>query len=164
MTNENHDDDDDYEVGYRKPPRHTRFKPGRSGNPKGRRKKNTERECFDALFVRTADAPITINVDGRKRTVSTMEAVVLLQIRKALKGDPRAVKAVFDLNLRAEAYRQKMIKDEHQRREEEHREHVESMIEFFSELGSMFAETKDDAVESDPAGKRLLKDIKRSGD
>src|SRR5215213_6143909 len=25
-----------YEVGYRKPPRHTQFKPGQSGNPKGR--------------------------------------------------------------------------------------------------------------------------------
>lgn len=26
----------DYEVGYGKPPRHTRFQPGRSGNPRGR--------------------------------------------------------------------------------------------------------------------------------
>jgi hypothetical protein len=26
----------DYEVGYGRPPRHTRFKPGRSGNPRGR--------------------------------------------------------------------------------------------------------------------------------
>ena len=29
---------DDYEVGYKKPPIHTRFKPGVSGNPKGRPK------------------------------------------------------------------------------------------------------------------------------
>jgi hypothetical protein len=28
----------DYEVGYGKPPKHTRFKPGQSGNPKGRPK------------------------------------------------------------------------------------------------------------------------------
>ena len=26
----------DYEVGYGKPPKHSRFKPGQSGNPKGR--------------------------------------------------------------------------------------------------------------------------------
>ena len=26
----------DYEVGYGKPPRHTRFTKGRSGNPRGR--------------------------------------------------------------------------------------------------------------------------------
>ena len=30
------DDERDYEVGYGKPPRHTRFQPGRSGNPRGR--------------------------------------------------------------------------------------------------------------------------------
>ena len=28
----------DYAVGYRKPPEHTRFAPGTSGNPRGRRK------------------------------------------------------------------------------------------------------------------------------
>ena len=28
----------DYAVGYGKPPQHSRFKPGRSGNPKGRPK------------------------------------------------------------------------------------------------------------------------------
>lgn len=32
---------DDYEVGYRKPPRHSQFKPGQSGNPKGRPPKET---------------------------------------------------------------------------------------------------------------------------
>ena len=31
-------DSDDGQVGYRKPPVHTRFKPGQSGNPKGRPK------------------------------------------------------------------------------------------------------------------------------
>ena len=30
------DDERDYEVGYGKPPRHTRFELGRSGNPRGR--------------------------------------------------------------------------------------------------------------------------------
>ena len=30
------DDERDYEVGYGKPPRHTRFELGRSGNPQGR--------------------------------------------------------------------------------------------------------------------------------
>jgi hypothetical protein len=30
------DDERDYEVGYGRPPRHTRFELGRSGNPRGR--------------------------------------------------------------------------------------------------------------------------------
>lgn len=29
---------DDYPVGYRKPPKHSQFKPGQSGNPRGRKK------------------------------------------------------------------------------------------------------------------------------
>ena len=32
------DDDGAYQVGYRKPPRHSQFKPGQSGNPRGRKK------------------------------------------------------------------------------------------------------------------------------
>ena len=36
-----HDDDEPYEVGYKKPPKSTRFKPGTSGNPKGRKARST---------------------------------------------------------------------------------------------------------------------------
>ena len=36
MSDENDADDDDGKVGYGKPPRHSQFKPGRSGNPRGR--------------------------------------------------------------------------------------------------------------------------------
>ena len=32
----------DYEVGYGKPPQHTRFKPGQSGNARGRPRKSKE--------------------------------------------------------------------------------------------------------------------------
>ena len=46
----------DYEVGYRRPPRHSRFKPGQSGNPRGRpnRSKNINtlmQEELDLLLV-----------------------------------------------------------------------------------------------------------------
>ncbi len=41
----------DYEVGYGKPPRHTRFQPGRSGNPRGRPKdtKNLKTDLIEEL-------------------------------------------------------------------------------------------------------------------
>ena len=38
MVEEN---DQEYPVGYRKTPKHTQFKPGQSGNPKGRPRKST---------------------------------------------------------------------------------------------------------------------------
>ena len=45
------DNQRDYEVGYGKPPRHTRFEPGRSGNPRGRpsRSKNLSTLLSEAL-------------------------------------------------------------------------------------------------------------------
>ena len=41
----------DYEVGYRKPPKHTRFKPGQSGNLRGRPKgtKNLKTDLMEEL-------------------------------------------------------------------------------------------------------------------
>ena len=41
----------DYEIGYGRPPKSTRFKPGQSGNPKGRKKgsKNTYSILRDIL-------------------------------------------------------------------------------------------------------------------
>jgi len=32
-------DGSEYSIGFKKPPKHARFKPGQSGNPKGRPKK-----------------------------------------------------------------------------------------------------------------------------
>ncbi|WP_345821102.1 DUF5681 domain-containing protein [Methylobacterium fujisawaense] len=45
--------DEDYEVGYRKPPRHTQFKPGTSGNRRGRPRRSKN---IDTLFERTHPA------------------------------------------------------------------------------------------------------------
>jgi hypothetical protein len=53
-------DSDEYKVGYGKPPKHTRFTPGVSGNPKGKPRKNKtfEEEVQAVLGTRV---PVTIN-------------------------------------------------------------------------------------------------------
>jgi hypothetical protein len=64
---------DDYEVGYKRPPVHIRFKPGRSGNPKSRPKgrKNMGTLTEDILSER-----IPIREGDKVRKVSKAEVLV----------------------------------------------------------------------------------------
>lgn len=45
-------DGDQYEVGYKKPPKNTRFKPGQSGNPNGRPKtQKSNQDIFEEILM-----------------------------------------------------------------------------------------------------------------
>ncbi len=84
----------DYEVGHGKPPKHTRWKKGQSGNPNGRSKgrKNARTFIHDAL-TRT----FTIQENGRTRRVRLMEAFINQLTVKALNGSTREQIALFKL-------------------------------------------------------------------
>jgi hypothetical protein len=84
-------------VGYRRPPVHTRFKPGQSGNPRGRPKgaKNIDVLCRSLLSRK-----VTIQENGGRRKVTAVEAIVLATIQRAVRGDNRAAKIVLDLQQR----------------------------------------------------------------
>jgi DNA-directed RNA polymerase subunit F len=87
-----------YKVGYGRPPRETQFKPGESGNPKGRRKgsKNLSTQIAEALAE-----TVTIKVDGRSRRVSKLQASFMQQANKAATGDARATKLMVELLMTA---------------------------------------------------------------
>ena len=85
---------DDYEIGYGKPPKHGRFKKGRSGNPKGRPKGNRD---FSTDLLETLRAPVQLTEKGRPKTVSTQQAALLRLREKALSGDARALDRLIDL-------------------------------------------------------------------
>lgn len=84
----------DYEIGYRKPPRHSQFKPGRSGNPKGRPKaaKGLQSIVRDTLTQKVAVRTAT----GTKK-ISKIEAVLQKTLEQAMKGNPRALAELLKL-------------------------------------------------------------------
>jgi hypothetical protein len=87
-------DDDDGKVGYGKPPKHSRFKPGQSGNPKGRRRGTNNFRTDVRSALRT---PVTVTRNGRPRKISTQAAVVLTLRAAALKGDRHARETLLRL-------------------------------------------------------------------
>jgi hypothetical protein len=81
-------------VGYGRPPVAKQFKPGQSGNPRGRKKgiKNVATIFNDALYK-----PVKTRTGGRVRTLPKIEAIVEVMLNKALAGDIPAVSRIFEL-------------------------------------------------------------------
>jgi Family of unknown function (DUF5681) len=88
---------DSYTVGYGKPPRHTQFRPGQSGNSAGRTKGVRN---FKTDVIRTLKLPVKVKDGGRTRTISTIEGILMRLREKALQGDARACDRVLELATR----------------------------------------------------------------
>ena len=89
----------DGKVGYGKPPKHSRFKKGVSGNPKGRPKRQAP-ELGDVIKA-VLDVTVDYSEGGRTQTASRRELAVRRHLRNALKGDIEAAEAL--LKIRAQA-------------------------------------------------------------
>jgi len=85
---------DGYEVGYGKPPKANQFKPGQSGNTKGRPKR---RPSLHAVASKALNRRIKIRKDGKECHATVYEALIYKQIELGMRGNPRALKAILDL-------------------------------------------------------------------
>lgn len=86
--------DEPYAVGYGKPPRDTRFKPGQSGNPKGRQKgAKSFKVAVGAIFNET----IKVQTSQGTKRMTKLEALARTSLNDALKGDAKAVDRVLRL-------------------------------------------------------------------
>jgi hypothetical protein len=85
----------DYEVGYRRPPRASQFQPGTSGNPRGRRKGS---RSVGAILNGIMSQKVTVSEGGRTRRVSRLEVMLLRLANDAARGDARVTKLLLELN------------------------------------------------------------------
>jgi uncharacterized protein DUF5681 len=81
-------------LGYRKPPQHTQWRQGQSGNPKGRKKgsRNFKTEAKELL-----NSMVSVVRDGKPAKMSAQRAVLERLCDKALNGDIRALTQLIRL-------------------------------------------------------------------
>jgi len=80
------------EVGYRKPPRATRFRKGQSGNPRGRPRGSRN---FAKLVDEALAEPVMINENGRRRKATKLQVIVKQLVNKAAQGDHRSTQLLM---------------------------------------------------------------------
>jgi hypothetical protein len=81
-------------VGYKKPPRHTQFKPGQSGNPRGRVK---GAKGLKALVRQSLTEKILARTASGEKRISRIEGVIHKTIELAMKGNARALEKLLTL-------------------------------------------------------------------
>ena len=94
------DENSGYKVGYKKPPLHTRFQKGQSGNPSGRRPKGSKN--FSTLLAEALNEPVVVTEDGRRRKISKRELGVRQLANKFAMAEAQATKMLLGLMLERE--------------------------------------------------------------
>src|SRR3984893_9282719 len=84
----------DYQVGYGKPPRHTRFKRGQSGNPRGRPR---ESKNLPTLLTEALNKRVIVAENEGRRKVTKREAIITQLVNRSAKADLRAGKILLDI-------------------------------------------------------------------
>ena len=88
------DKEADYEVGYGKPPRHSRFVKGRSGNPRGR---PPDTKNLKTLLSETLNEPVIVTENGGRRKVTKRQAIITQLVNRSATADFRAIKILLDI-------------------------------------------------------------------
>lgn len=83
-----------YEVGYGRPPKSTRWKPGESGNRRGRPK---GAKSVKAIVNEILNQRIRVRDGEGFRTISALEAMMMRFLERAMRGDPKAAAFLMDL-------------------------------------------------------------------
>jgi hypothetical protein len=93
------DDARDYKVGYKKPPLHTRFKKGQSGNPRGRPRGARN---FSSVLNEALNQRVVVTENGRRRKISKRELGIRQLVDKFAMAEMQATRMLLGLMLERE--------------------------------------------------------------
>src|SRR5215475_9688019 len=125
-------------VGYGRPPAHRQFKPGQSGNPRGRPK---DSKNLATMFAEALSRPIKVrDKSGKIRTLSIQELMVEVMINKAAAGDPKAFATVEKFADKFEVFK---------RQTANHREIVNSALETLNRQIAALAREQESTPQKD---------------
>jgi hypothetical protein len=96
-------DNGNYEVGFTRPPKHSRFMKGKSGNPRGRPKGSKN---LATMFEKVGRERITVIENGHSRNLTKKEAIVLKLTNKSVSGDLKAIRDLLHFSQIYEASEQ----------------------------------------------------------
>ncbi len=82
-----------YDIGFKRPPKHTQFQKGVSGNPYGRK---VERHFVESTFHKILFSVVAPSRERRGPTCTNLEAMVRAVVSKALEGDVAAFREVME--------------------------------------------------------------------
>ena len=83
-----------YDVGFGKPPEHTRFKPGQSGNPKGRPKGSLN---LASALNRALKEKVVVVENGRRKSLTKLDVAIKGLVNRAVTGDAKAMQQMLAL-------------------------------------------------------------------
>ncbi|CUJ87234.1 hypothetical protein RUE5091_00581 [Ruegeria denitrificans] len=93
MSHEN-DPDEPYDVGYKKPPKHTQWQKGQSGNPTGKKKKE---QSLLVQLKRLSAKEIVVHQNGVAVKMTQGEAMLVAVFNKAMNGDLGSIKFISQI-------------------------------------------------------------------
>jgi len=87
-----HDEEGDHEVGYGKPPWHSRFVKGQSGNPRGR---PPGAKNLKTLLSKALNELVVVTENGGQRKISKREAIVTQLVNRSAQADLKAIQILL---------------------------------------------------------------------
>ena len=101
-----------HEVGYKKPPVHSRFKKGQSGNPRGRPRPRVRR-TVPTMLAEALQQTIYITENGKRIKVTKLEVFLKQAVNRAISGDFRSLMFVVNITDKLEHINKVPTKNSH---------------------------------------------------